>query len=101
MPKTKTQPFDAAEHLDDEETIAAYVEEALATGDPAFVAHALGVVARARGMGQVARDAELSRESLYKTLSANGNPELGTVLRMLHALGLRLTVQSEAPGAAR
>ena len=97
MPKTRTEPFDAAEHLDDEETIAAYVEEALSTGDPAFVAHALGVVARARGMAQVARDADLSRESLYKALSANGNPELGTVLRVLHALGLRLSVQPAQP----
>ena len=100
MPKTRTEPFDAAEHLDDEETIAAYVEEALATGDPAFVAHALGVVARRRGMAQIARDAGLSRESLYKALSANGNPELGTVLRVMHALGLRLTVQTEEPAAA-
>lgn len=91
----KTRPFDPAEYLDDAESIAAYLDEALATADPAFIADALGVVARARGMTQIARDAELSRESLYKALSADGNPEFATVVKVLHALGLRLSVERE------
>ena len=87
----KTRPFDPAEYLDSDEAIAAYMTEALETGDPAFVADALGVVARARGMSEVARRAGLSRESLYRALSSNGNPELGTVLRVVRALGLELS----------
>jgi len=96
--KAKTKPFDPAEYLDDSESIAAYMTDALETGDPAFVADALGVVARARGMTDVAREAGVSRESLYRALSADGNPEFSTVLRVVHALGLRLSaapVQNE------
>ena len=97
----KTRPFDPAEYLDSDEAIAAYMTEALETGDPAFVADALGVVARARGMGEVARRAGLSRESLYRALSSNGSPELGTVLRVVRALGLELSAspahQEEEP----
>ncbi len=92
MTKAKTKPFDPAEYLDDSEAIAAYMTEALESGDPAFVADALGVVARARGMTEVAREAGVSRESLYRALSADGNPEFATVLRVVHALGLRLSV---------
>jgi probable addiction module antidote protein len=92
LTKTKAKPFDPAEYLDDKESIAAYMTEALESGDPAFVADALGVVARARGMSDVARDAGVSRESLYRALSADGNPEFATVLRVVHALGLRLCV---------
>jgi probable addiction module antidote protein len=66
--------------------------EALESEDPAFVADALGVVARARGMSEVAREAGVSRESLYRALSADGNPEFATVLRVVRALGLRLSV---------
>ena len=98
--KTKTKPktatFDSAEYLDSDDAISAYVEEALATEDPAFIARALGTVARARGMGQIAKKAGLSRESLYKALSAEGNPEFGTVIRVMHALGLKFSV-SPAP----
>jgi probable addiction module antidote protein len=90
MSKVKTKPFDPAEYLDDSESIAAYMTEALESGDPAFVAAALGVVARARGMTDVAREAGVSRESLYRALSADGNPEFATVLRVMQALGLRL-----------
>ena len=90
--KTKTKPFDPAKYLDDDEAIAAYIEEAIEIGDPAFIADELGVVARAKGMGQIAKDAGLSRESLYKALSADGNPELGTILKVMKALGLRLSV---------
>lgn len=94
----ETRPYDSAEYLDSEEAIAAYIDAVLEDGDPALVAHALGVVARARGMSQIARDAGLSRESLYRALSPEGNPEFGTVLRVLKALGLRLTTTPIAAG---
>jgi probable addiction module antidote protein len=87
----ETFPFDAAEYLDSDEAIAAYLDEAFLTQDPVFITHAIGVAARARGMTQVAKDAGLSRESLYKALSDTGNPEFATVLRELQALGLRMT----------
>lgn len=88
----KTYPFDAAKYLkDDPEGQAELVADALSTGDAAYVAHALGIVARARGMTQLARDTGMSRESLYKALSADGNPELATVLKVAKALGVRLT----------
>jgi probable addiction module antidote protein len=93
----KTQPFDPAAFLDGEDAIAAYLDEALETGDAAFIADALGVVARARGMTRMARDTGLSRESLYRALSPTGNPELTTLLRVIHALGLHLSV-SPLPG---
>ncbi len=86
-----TTPFDPADYLDSETAVAAYMSEALATGDPAFVADALGVLARARGMTDVARRAGVSRESLYRTLSPQGNPELATLLRVVSALGLQLS----------
>ena len=92
MSKAKTKPFDPAEYLDDSESIAAYMSDALESEDPAFVADALGVVARARGMSEVAREAGVSRESLYRALSADGNPEFATVLKVIRALGLRLSV---------
>ena len=90
--KIKTRPFDPVEYLDSDEAIAAYIEEALDVGDPVFIADALGVVARARGMSQIAKETGLGRESLYKALSSDGNPEFATVLRVLKALGLRLSV---------
>ncbi|MFM2041832.1 MAG: hypothetical protein RLY86_408 [Pseudomonadota bacterium] len=96
----RTIPFDAAELLDSDESIAVYLDEALATGDAAFIAHALGVIARARGMSQLARDAGLSRESLYKALSETGNPEFATILKVVQALGLTLSVQPTADKAA-
>jgi probable addiction module antidote protein len=90
MPKTLTTAWDPAEHLASEEDMAAYLEAALEEGDPALVAAALGDIARAKGMSQVARDAGLGRESLYKALSPTGNPELATILKVVSALGLRL-----------
>src|ERR1700722_12069275 len=90
--KTKTSPYDSAEYLDSREAISAYMEEALATDDPAFIAKALGTIARARGMSQIAKKTGLSRESLYKTLSAEGNPEFGTIIRVMHALGLKFSI---------
>jgi probable addiction module antidote protein len=93
----KTTRFDSAEYLDSDEAITAYLDEALETDDPAFIAQALGTVARARGMSQIAKQTGLSRESLYKALSAEGNPELGTFIRVIAALGLRLSVTATHP----
>ena len=90
--KTKTTLYDSAEYLDTPEAIHAYMEEALETDDPAFIASALGTVARARGMARIAKKAGLSRESLYKALGPEGNPEFGTVIRVLHALGLKFSI---------
>jgi probable addiction module antidote protein len=90
MAKIKTQPWDAAEHLETEEDMAAYLEAVLEDGDPALVAAALGDIARAKGMAQIARQTGLGRESLYKALSPEGNPEFATVLKVLRALGLQL-----------
>jgi len=87
----KTKRWDPAEHLDSDEAIVAYVDAALADGDPSLIAAVLGDVARARGMSQIARQTGLSRESLYKALNVDGNPEFGTVMRVMKALGLRLT----------
>lgn len=90
MQKIATKPWDPAEHLKTEEDMAAYLEAALEEGDPALVAAALGDIARAKGMTQVARDTGLGRESLYKALSASGNPEFATVMKVIAALGLKL-----------
>jgi probable addiction module antidote protein len=90
----QTTVFDAAEYLDSDDAIQAYLTAALETADSAFIAEALGTVARAKGMTQIAQAAGLSRESLYKSLSAGGNPEFATVLRVISALGLRLSVAS-------
>jgi probable addiction module antidote protein len=90
MSKTKTTPWDAADHLQSVDDIAAYLEAALDEEDAALFAAALGDVARAKGMSGVARRAGMGRESLYKALSPDGNPELATVLKVLHSLGLRL-----------
>jgi probable addiction module antidote protein len=86
----KTSPWDAAEYLRTNEDTAAYLDAALDDGDPALVAAVLGDIARARGMTEVARETGLGRESLYKALSPGGNPELGTVLKVMRSLGLRL-----------
>jgi len=88
--KIKTRPWDAAEHLATEEDMAAYLEAALEDGDPALIAAALGDIARAKGMSEIARETGLGRESLYKALSPDGNPEFSTVLKVVRALGLRL-----------
>ena len=91
----KTRTFDPASYLDSEVEMAAYLTEALQTNDPAFIADALGVLSRARGMTTIARETGLARESLYKALSAEGNPELQTVLKVLQALGLKLSAESD------
>ncbi len=98
MAKTTTTPWDPADHLKTEEDMVAYLEAALEEADPGLVAAALGDIARAKGMTQVARDAGLGRESLYKALSPAGNPEFATILKVVAALGLQLHA---APAAVR
>jgi probable addiction module antidote protein len=90
--KTKTVPWDSAAYLKTDRDIANYLESVFEDGDPALITHALGVVARAKGMSQIAQSAGLGRESLYKALSPDGNPEFATVLKVLRALGLKLKV---------
>lgn len=89
----KTIAFDAAPFLDDAESQAEYLSDALATGDAAVVAHALGVLARAQGMSSVAREAGVQRENLYRSLSTAGRPQLDTVMGVIQAMGLELTVR--------
>ena len=90
MAKTQTRPWDPAEHLETEEDMAAYLNVALEDGDLGLIMAALGDIARARKIAVVAQDTGLGRESLYKSLSANGNPEFATVLKVVRSLGLRL-----------
>jgi probable addiction module antidote protein len=85
--KVKTKVWDPSES---EEDIAAYLQAAFEEGDPTLIAAALGDIARAKGMSQIARDTGLGRESLYKALSAEGNPEFATILKVVEALGLKL-----------
>ena len=88
--KVKTTKWDAVDYLKTDEDMANYLEAAIEDNDPALISAALGDIARAKGMSQVARKAGLGRESLYKALSPNGNPELATILKVVKALGLRL-----------
>lgn len=88
----KTTPFDAAAYLDTPESQAELLTDAFETGDAGYIARALGVVARARGMSQVAKDAGVTREGLYKALSAEGDPRLTTLLGVVRSLGLTVTV---------
>lgn len=92
-PETFT-PYDSADYLKSDADIAAYLDAALeeSVDDPAFFAHALGVVARARGMSRLATETGITREGLYKALSDDGNPSFMTVLKVARALGLRLSV---------
>jgi probable addiction module antidote protein len=90
--KKQTKLYDAAEFLTDEETISAYLTEALESDDPRYISKALGAVARAKGgIAQLSRDTGIAREALYRALSETGNPELGTILKVVHALGVRLS----------
>ena len=95
-PRTKTVAYDVAEQLRTREEMAAYLDAWLteAPADVAGIARALGDIARAKGMSQVARDAGLSRESLYKALGENGNPSFATILKVARALGVRLHVEA-------
>ncbi len=94
MAKTKTQLWDAANHLETKEDIAAYLEAALEDGDPALISAALGDIARSRGMMQISRDTGLGLLCLDKALSVEGNPKFATILKVFRALGLRLQVTS-------
>jgi probable addiction module antidote protein len=108
MPKTHTKrtlkatttPFDVAEHLRTPDEMAAYLDAWLdeAPDDAVGIARALGDIARARGMSQVAKDAGLSRESLYRALGSQGNPSFATVLKVAKALGVRFHAQATHPG---
>lgn len=92
----KLKKFDAAEHLRTPEARAEYLSIVLADGDPAEIRDALNLVARAQGMSAVARAAGVTREGLYKTLGAGGNPEFATVMRVIGAMGIRLSAQADA-----
>lgn len=93
MSKIKTRPFDMANYLGSEEEITEYLRQVLEDGDPCELAAALGDVARARGMTQLARDTGLSRESLYKSLSGERAPSSDTLLKVIRALGFNLTIE--------
>ncbi|HTO33840.1 MAG TPA: addiction module antidote protein [Pararhizobium sp.] len=88
----ETLPFDAAEYIDTPEAQAELLSDAFESGDAGYIAAALGVVARAKGMTQVAKDAGVTREALYKALSTGGDPKLSTLLGVIKALGVNLTV---------
>ena len=88
----ETTPYDTADHLETIEDIAAYLEAVFEDGDPALITYALGTIARSEGMTEIASATGLTRASLYKALSAEGNPEFVTVLKVIRALGLKLTV---------
>lgn len=87
----KTTRFDAAKHLTDPESQAYLLNDALGTGDAGYIAHALGIIARARGMSKVAQDAKVTRVALYKALSNDGDPRLSTLLGVLSAVEFGLT----------
>jgi probable addiction module antidote protein len=95
--RVETHPWDVVEHLQTEEDMVAYLDAALEDGDIAVIVAALGDIARAKGMAQIARDTGLGRESLYKALSMTGNPEFATILKVIRALGLKLHVQAAHP----
>ena len=90
MAKPGFRKWDVVDHLKTDKDMAHYLEACLEDGDPTLITAALGDIARARGMAQVARDAGLSRESLYKSLSGEGNPEFATVMKVIKALGIQL-----------
>ena len=94
--KVRDRRYDSAEYLDTPEAIADYLTDALEDGDPSFIAKAIGTAARARGMSEVAREASVSRENLYRALSGDTKPEFDTIRRVIDALGVRLEVKPKA-----
>ena len=94
----KTEPFDPAQYLTSPESQTDLLNDVLATGDASYVAHALGVIARARFMTDVAREAGITREALFRSLSEDGDPRLTTLLGVMRALGVRLTAEVERVG---
>jgi probable addiction module antidote protein len=101
MAKLKIMPFDPAEYLTTPRALSIFMSEALETADAAYIAHALGVVARAKGMAEIARRTGLGRESLYKALREGGNPEFATVVKVMQALGLSMTARPHSPPPKR
>lgn len=97
----KTTKFDIADYLESEADVAEYLSEALALDDPAYFQHALGAVARAKGMATIARKTGLGRQSLYKALSESGNPEFSTVVKVLAAIGVRISATPMAGKSAK
>ena len=97
MSKDKTRAFDIANYLQDDKDVAEYLRQALEDGDPAELAAALDVIARARGMTQLAKDTGLSRESLYRSLSGERAPNSDTLFKVIKAMGLKLSVEPMAP----
>ena len=95
MAKLKTTPFDPAEYLKTDAACAEFLQAAFEEGDPADIARAFGIVARARGMTKLAKETGLTREALYRTLSEEGNPTLDTLLKVSKAFGMHLTVSSD------
>ena len=93
MSKIKIRPFDVSNYLNNEADIATYLQAAIEDGDPALLAAALGDIAKARGMTQLARDTGLSRESLYKSLSGERAPNSDTLFKVIHAMGFKLSVE--------
>jgi len=91
-----TIPFDAAQFLDSEEAIAVFMDEAFKTNDAAYIAHAIGVAARAKSMSRVASETGLAREQLYRSFSAQGNPTLQSLIAVMNALGLSLAARPNA-----
>ncbi len=97
----KSRPFDPANYLKTDLARTVYMNECLKVGDPAYIADAIGVIARSRGMTQIAKEAEVSRESLYKSLSKKGNPEFATILKLMAALDLTLCVKQKRKSRAK
>ncbi len=100
MSKVPTRPYDSAEYIDSPEAAAAFLEAALEDGDPQLITATLGDIARSKGMAIIAEQTGLAREALYKSLSADGNPRLTTLLGVLRAMGLRLSVTVDEHQAA-
>ena len=96
----ETIPWESHRYLNTPDDVAGYLDAVLEEGDPALLAHALGVVGRSEGMTQIARRSGLSREALYRSLSAEGNPEFATIAKVLKSLGLRLGVKPIIDDAA-
>ena len=97
MMPINTEPYDTADYLKDNDDVIAYLTEAVETYDPHIIAKSIGTVARARGgMTQLARDTGISREALYRALSEDGNPEFATILKVLRALGVRISLSIAA-----
>jgi probable addiction module antidote protein len=96
----KTTTFDVAEHLESSEDIASFLTDAFETGDAGYISHALGLVARAKGMTAIAKDAGLSRESLYKALHSEGHPKMETILKVMQALGMTISVKVDESAMA-